>query len=49
MNFYKDKIIYTGGTERFRKIFKNTYSLKNILYPTKKDLDIHNYNSVKNF
>jgi dTDP-4-dehydrorhamnose reductase len=49
MNFYKDKIIFTGGTGRFGKIFKSLYSLKNILYPTKKDLDIHNYNSIKKF
>ena len=49
MNFYKDKIIFTGGTGRFGKVFKSTYSFKNILYPTKKDLDINNYNSVKKF
>ena len=49
MNFYKDKIIFTGGSGRFGKIFKSTYSLKNIFYPTKKDLDINNYNSVKKF
>ena len=49
MNFYKDKIIFTGGSGRFGKIFKGTYSLKNILYPTKKDLDINNYISVKKF
>ena len=49
MNFYKDKIIFIGGSGRFGKIFKSTYSLKNILYPTKKDLDIHNYNSIKKF
>jgi dTDP-4-dehydrorhamnose reductase len=49
MNFYKDKIIFTGGSGRFGKIFKSTYSLKNIFYPTKKDLDINNYISVKKF
>jgi dTDP-4-dehydrorhamnose reductase len=49
MNFYKDKIIFTGGSGRFGKIFKSTYSLKNVFYPTKKDLDINNYISVKRF
>ena len=49
MNFYKDKIVFTGGSGRFGKIFKSTYSLKNILYPTKKDLNINNYNSIKKF
>ena len=49
MNFYKDKIIFTGGSGRFGKIFKSTYSLKNVFYPTKKDLDINNYISVKKF
>ena len=49
MNFYKDKIVFTGGSGRFGKIFKSTYSLKNIFYPTKKDLDINNYISVKKF
>ena len=49
MNFYKDKIVFTGGSGRFGKIFKSTYSLKNVFYPTKKDLDINNYISVKKF
>ena len=48
MNFYKDKIIFTGGSGRFGKIFKSTYSLKNVFYPTKKKLDINNYISKKN-
>jgi dTDP-4-dehydrorhamnose reductase len=49
MNFYKDKIVFTGGTGRFGKIFKKTYSFKNIIYPTKKDLNINNYDSIKKF
>lgn len=49
MNFYKDKIIFTGGSGRFGKIFKSTYSLKNVFYPTKKELDINNYISIKKF
>ena len=49
MNFYKDKIIFTGGSGRFGKTFKSTYSLKNVFYPTKKELDINNYISIKKF
>ena len=49
MNFYKDKIIFTGGSGRFGKIFKTAYSLKNIYYPARKDLDISNYSSIKKF
>ena len=47
MNFYKDKIIFTGGSGRFGRVFKSTYSFKNIYYPSKKDLDICNYKSIK--
>jgi dTDP-4-dehydrorhamnose reductase len=47
MNFYKDKIIFTGGSGRFGKVFKSAYSFKNIYYPSKKDLDICNYKSIK--
>lgn len=46
MNFYKDKIVFTGSTGKFGKIFKNKYSIKNILYPSKKIFDINNYNSI---
>jgi dTDP-4-dehydrorhamnose reductase len=49
MNFYKDKIIFTGGSGRFGKLFKNKYNFKNIIYPSRKQMDIENYKSVKNF
>lgn len=49
MNFYKDKIIFTGATGRFGRIFKDKYPNKNILYPSKKVFNIENYNSVFNF
>ena len=49
MNFYKDKIIFTGGSGRFGKVFKSAYSFKNIYYPSRKDLDICNYKSIKKF
>ena len=49
MNFYKDKIIFTGATGKFGKIFKDQYPNKNILYPSKKVFNIKNYNSVFNF
>jgi len=49
MNFYKDKIIFTGGSGRFGKLFKKKYNLKNIIYPSRKKMNIENYSSVKNF
>ena len=49
MDFYKDKIIFTGGSGRFGNIFKKKYNLKNIIYPSKKQLNIENYISIKNF
>jgi dTDP-4-dehydrorhamnose reductase len=49
MNFYKDKIVFTGGSGRFGKIFKSEYSFKNIYYPSKKNLNICDYGSIKKF
>ena len=49
MNFYKDKIVFTGGSGRFGKVFKSACSFKNIYYPSRKDLDICNYKSIKKF
>ena len=43
------KIIFTGGSGRFGKKFKNKTNIKNILYPNSKELDITNYNSVKKY
>ena len=49
MNFYKDKIIFTGGSGRFGTVFRKTYSLNNICYPSRKSLDICSYGSIKKF
>ena len=49
MNFYKDKIIFTGGSGRFGRVFQSAYFLKNIYYPSKKNMDICNYKSIKKF
>lgn len=49
MNFYKDKIIFTGGTGRFGKIFRKEHLNNNILYPSKKELNIESLNSIKKY
>ena len=49
MNFYKDKIVFTGASGRFGKVFKSAYSFKNIYYPSRKDLDICNYKSINKY
>ena len=43
------KIVYTGGTGRFGKTFRNKTKLRNILYPTSKEMNISNYDSVKKY
>ncbi len=43
------KIIFLGGNGRFGKIFKKFSKIKSILYPNKKELDILNTNSIKNY
>ena len=43
------KIIFTGGSGRFGKKFKNKTTLKNIFYPNSKEMDITDYNSVKKY
>ena len=43
------KIVFTGGGGRFGKIFQVKTSLKNVLYPSKKDLNILNINSIKRY
>jgi len=43
------KIIFTGGSGRFGKIFQDKTRLKNILYPTKKELNILNIASTKKY
>jgi len=43
------KIIFTGGSGRFGKEFRNTTKIKNIFYPSSKEMDITNYNSIKKY
>ena len=43
------KIVFTGGTGRFVKVFKNFKSNYKIYYPTKKILNINNFNSIKKY
>ena len=43
------KIIFLGGNGRFGKIFKKVSKMKNILYPNKKNLNILNISSIKNY
>ena len=43
------KIIFTGGSGRFVKVFKNFKCNYKIYYPTKKNLNINNFNSIKKY
>ncbi len=43
------KIIFTGGSGRFGKVFRKKTMLKNIIFPSKKELDIINLDSVKKY
>ena len=43
------KIVFTGGNGRFGKIFKSKTKLNNIEFPTKKEFNILNPISVKNY
>ena len=45
----KIKIVFTGGSGRFGKIFKNMHRNKNILFPSSKHLDVTNYLSIKKY
>ena len=43
------KIVFTGGSGRFGKIFKNKTKLKNIFFPNKNELNILNQKSVDRY
>ena len=43
------KIIFTGGSGRFGKVFKEKTKLKKILFPNRKDLNILNLNSINKY
>ena len=48
MSNYK-KILFTGGSGRFGKVFKKYYNSSNYFYPTSKELDICNIKSIEKF
>ena len=43
------KIIMTGGSGRFAQIFKKIKNNKKIYYPSKKDLNLKNLNSIEKY
>ena len=43
------KIIFTGGSGRFGKVFKKKTNFKDILFPTKKELDILNLKQIQQY
>jgi dTDP-4-dehydrorhamnose reductase len=43
------KIVFTGGNGRFGSVFKNKTKLKNIIFPSKKELDILNPKKILNY
>ena len=43
------KLVFVGGNGRFGKTFKKFSKIKNIIYPSKKYLNILNTKSIKNF
>jgi len=45
----KNKIVVTGGTGRFATNLKKINSKYNFLYPSKKKLNITNFNSIYKF
>lgn len=49
MNFFIDKIVFTGGSGIFGSTFSKKYNTKNFFYPSKKKMNIENYSSVINF
>jgi dTDP-4-dehydrorhamnose reductase len=49
MFLYKNRIVITGGTGRFGKALSKVKTKKNISYPTKKELNILDANSIKKY
>ena len=45
----KDKIIFTGGSGKFGKVFRGIHHNKEILYPKSNQLNIKNYKSIKKY
>ena len=49
MNLKKNKIIFTGGSGRFGKVLKKINTKYNVFFPSKKKLNITNYNKSENY
>ena len=45
----KKKIVFTGGTGRFVKVFKKIPIKEKVFFPKKKELNIENLNSIKKY
>ena len=45
----KKKIVFTGGTGRFAKVFRKIPIKEKVFFPKKKELDIENLNSIKKY
>jgi dTDP-4-dehydrorhamnose reductase len=45
----KKKIIMTGGSGRFAQVFKKFATKQKIFFPSKKELNIENFNSIKKY
>ena len=43
------KIIFTGGSGRFGKVFKKKTKFKNIIFPSKKELNILNFKQIQKY
>jgi dTDP-4-dehydrorhamnose reductase len=49
MNFYRDKIVFTGGSGKFGNVFRSLYPLPNIFFPKKKEFNILNIKKMENY
>jgi len=49
MNFYRDKIVFTGGSGKFGNVFRTLYPLPNIFFPKKKKFNILNIKKMENY
>ena len=45
----KKKIVFTGGTGRFAKVFRKIPINEKVFFPKKKELNIENLNSIKKY
>ena len=43
------KIIFTGGSGRFGEVFKKKTNLQNIIFPSKKELNILNFKQIQKY